>query len=94
MKSASGCKSIEMVPATSSGVVVRRMGFRFLVFSIHLSHPSDSSGTSPFNHLAGPGIGGFGAGVAAASSPLEGASWRGGVSSPAGPWWYRVPESA
>ena len=40
MKSASGCKSIEMVPATSSGVVVRRMGFRFLVFSIPLSHPS------------------------------------------------------
>ena len=40
IKSASGFKSMEIVPATSSGVVLRRMGFRFLVFSIHASQPS------------------------------------------------------
>ena len=38
MKSASGFNSIEMVPATSSGVVVRRIGFLDLVPSTQSSH--------------------------------------------------------
>ena len=40
IKSASGFKSIETVPAMSSGVVVRCIGLRFFVFSIQSSHLS------------------------------------------------------
>ena len=40
MKSASGFSSIEMVPATSSGVVVRRIGFLDFVPSTQSSQRS------------------------------------------------------
>ena len=38
IKSASGCNNNEIVFATSSGVVVRRIGFRIFVFSTHVFH--------------------------------------------------------
>ena len=40
IKSASGRNNNEIVFAISSGVVVRRIGFRFFVFSTQVSHLS------------------------------------------------------